>query len=132
MLKSISISLFLVLSLPILIFGQVDADFAFFLPTEDKVENAAIQKNIVKKDKNALDVTTGLTFHVYKNYISSQDGNHCNFVPSCSRYCAHAIKKYGLIKGTIFSLDRLSRCNGLTPSKYEIDFKNRKLIDEVK
>lgn len=35
----------------------------------------------------------------------------CRFHPTCSQYAIDAIKKYGAIKGTKKTIDRLKRCN---------------------
>jgi putative component of membrane protein insertase Oxa1/YidC/SpoIIIJ protein YidD len=48
----------------------------------------------------------------YKKNISSQDGEGCQFYPSCSVYMAVAIKKKGLFMGVLTGLDRITRCNG--------------------
>ena len=36
---------------------------------------------------------------------------NCQFYPSCSNYCAKAFTKHGVLKGSIISLDRITRCN---------------------
>lgn len=73
-------------------------------------------------------VFTGL-FLFYKFAISSQDNNRCTFHPSCSEYGILAVKKHGAIAGIFATLDRLQRCNGLSPEKYEIDIDKQLLID---
>ncbi|MGG3383094.1 membrane protein insertion efficiency factor YidD [Heyndrickxia faecalis] len=35
----------------------------------------------------------------------------CRFYPTCSQYAILAIKKYGAIKGTKKTINRLKRCN---------------------
>lgn len=57
------------------------------------------------------DLIVGLLFRFYKNHISSQDMGACVFHPSCSEYAMLAIKKQGLLVGTINFFDRLTRCN---------------------
>ncbi|MBI2676711.1 MAG: membrane protein insertion efficiency factor YidD [Candidatus Yanofskybacteria bacterium] len=37
----------------------------------------------------------------------------CRFYPTCSEYFAEAIGEQGLIKGSILSLKRISKCNPL-------------------
>ncbi len=86
---------------------------------------------IQKKDQNELQLTSSFLFTVYGNLISSQDGSRCGFYPTCSGYCRQAISKHGVLKGTIQGLDRLTRCNGLTPAKYTFDPERKKLIDHV-
>ena len=47
---------------------------------------------------------------LYQDYISSADGDRCPMHPTCSRYCAEAIKKHGTFLGWIMCSDRLIRC----------------------
>lgn len=34
----------------------------------------------------------------------------CRFVPTCSEYTKQAIEKYGLVRGTLMGIKRISRC----------------------
>lgn len=68
-------------------------------------------------------------FLFYKFAVSSQDYNRCTFHPSCSEYGILAVKKRGALFGMLATLDRLQRCNGLSPEKYEIDLEKQVLID---
>lgn len=40
----------------------------------------------------------------------------CRYYPSCSEYAVRAVHSYGLVRGLIKMLDRLSRCR---PDNYE-------------
>jgi putative component of membrane protein insertase Oxa1/YidC/SpoIIIJ protein YidD len=46
----------------------------------------------------------------YRKTSRSLIGHRCVFDPSCSRYSELALRKYGLAKGVIFTVRRLSRC----------------------
>lgn len=70
-------------------------------------------------------------FAFYKHFISSQDGVHCAFHPSCSVYALETIKLNGFL-GILDAIDRLTRCNGFSPEKYEIHEKSNLLYDPVK
>ena len=83
-----------------------------------------------KDNKNELQFTFSTLFLFYKNFFSSQDNSRCNFTPSCSEYALQSIKKFGLAKGGLNALDRLSRCNGLAPEEYEVDVNQNLLIDK--
>ncbi len=83
-----------------------------------------------KDNKNEIQVAFSGLFLFYKNFMSSQDLTVCTFTPSCSEYGILAIKHHGLIKGGLMTFDRLTRCNGLSPQKYEIDTKLRLLKDD--
>jgi len=37
--------------------------------------------------------------------------NTCRFQPTCSQYTAEAIAKYGVVKGFVLGLKRVSRCH---------------------
>jgi uncharacterized protein len=39
----------------------------------------------------------------------------CRYTPSCSRYAAEALKKYGPVKGGLLALWRLIRCHPFSP-----------------
>lgn len=57
---------------------------------------------------------------LYKKFISPLlPGNTCRFYPTCSDYAADALKKYGTMKGSYFSLKRLLRCHPFHPGGYD-------------
>jgi len=78
---------------------------------------------------NGLQVSYTALFAIYKEFFSSQDGRSCTFSPSCSVYAIETVKKRGLL-GFADAIDRLTRCNGLSPENYEIDQENHLLIDK--
>jgi putative component of membrane protein insertase Oxa1/YidC/SpoIIIJ protein YidD len=67
----------------------------------------------------------------YQAYISSQDMPVCNFVPSCSQFGAEAISRLGVVRGVLLTSDRLQRCNGVSTSRYQIDYNSGRLIDPI-
>lgn len=66
----------------------------------------------------------------YKSFFSSQDARSCIFEPSCSVYALETIKRRGLIIGFFDAIDRLTRCNGLSPEDYEAVKGKQLLIDQ--
>ncbi|MEI7628622.1 MAG: membrane protein insertion efficiency factor YidD [Bacteroidota bacterium] len=46
----------------------------------------------------------------YQWVISPALGPKCRFTPTCSQYAAEALKKYGLVKGFVLSVKRVSKC----------------------
>lgn len=70
-------------------------------------------------------------FFVYKEFLSSQDGDNCSFTPSCSEYAVRAVKQKGLLKGTVMFFDRYTRCNSLSKEYYKKDHIKKRLIDPV-
>ena len=83
-----------------------------------------------KNNQNEVQVLFSGLFLFYKTFFSSQDLTVCTFSPSCSEYGILAVKKFGMIKGGVMTMDRLTRCNGLSPQNYEIDKKTMLLKDE--
>jgi putative component of membrane protein insertase Oxa1/YidC/SpoIIIJ protein YidD len=73
----------------------------------------------MKGNSNEFQVLASGFFLFYKSFVSSQDGNHCVFHPSCSVYTIQSIKLNGLLIGIPDGIDRLSRCNRLSPENYE-------------
>ncbi len=73
------------------------------------------------KPKNEVQIMFSGLFLFYKHFVSSQDGGKCNFSPTCSEYSLLSIQKHGLIFGTLATLDRLIRCNPMSPELYETD-----------
>lgn len=67
-----------------------------------------------------------LLIRAYQFTLSGQQGDVCNFQPSCSRYGYAAIKKYGAFWGVLMASDRLQRCNpfvfNYAGKYYEIGF----------
>jgi len=115
--------------------GQNASDFDFALAltkTEKKQSVAATYRSDLSNNTNEVEVVFVSLFFFYKTILSSQDQNVCSFHPSCSEYGIKAIKTKGLIQGGIMTFDRLTRCNGLSPRNYEIDYERRKLSDPVK
>ena len=50
------------------------------------------------------------TVLMYKAFAPKKMRDRCRFEPTCSTYMVMAINKYGLIKGFIKGLKRISRC----------------------
>jgi uncharacterized protein len=94
----------------------------------------AKQENIeyAKKVGNEIDFVLSGLYLMYKSFISSQDISACSFYPSCSDYALEAIRKQGIIMGSINFFDRFCRCNGLNEEHYLKDYDKKLLIDPVK
>lgn len=118
-----------------LLMGQnpEDLSFARVLAAEKHKPSAYTTfKEHIEGNQNEVQMVFSGLFFLYKEILSSQDANRCAFHPSCSLYGIMAVKQEGLIKGGIMTMDRLTRCNGLSPEKYTIDTKKRALVDPVK
>ena len=55
----------------------------------------------------------------YKLLFSVQFAGSCRFVPSCSEYAAEAVRRFGVTRGSLLALRRLSRCHPLGSSGYD-------------
>ncbi len=85
----------------------------------------------VAENRNEVELVFSGLFLAYKSVFSSQDSNHCKFHPSCSEYGLLAVKRLGIVQGMLSTFDRLVRCNGLSPEKYEVDPQRQVLLDPV-
>jgi len=47
----------------------------------------------------------------YRNAISPLMPPHCRFHPTCSSYAEEAIQHYGIARGSLLTLRRLSKCH---------------------
>jgi len=92
-------------------------------------EHAPVKYSSASNNTNEIQYLFSGLFLFYKFAISSQDYNRCTFHPSCSEYGILAVKKHGALGGMLATLDRLQRCNGLSPEKYQIDLDKQLLID---
>ena len=104
-------------------FHTDEIQFSFHQPHEK------IEYSFAAKNTNEIQYLFSGLFLFYKFAFSSQDNNRCTFHPSCSEYGIQAVKKKGAFLGILATLDRLQRCNGLSPENYEIDIEKQLLID---
>lgn len=47
----------------------------------------------------------------YKRFVSPLLPPACRFHPTCSEYGYEAVQRYGLVKGSLMTIKRLSRCH---------------------
>lgn len=108
-------------------------------------QDIELVRNIYKPDIQKLDfreytkenhnevhwIASGL-FIIYKSFFSSQDANRCVFHPSCSVYAMQSLKQHGIIPGLADAMDRLSRCNRLSPENYSYYEDTKLFSDPVK
>ena len=111
------------------VYSQQKRDIAFVENICTTSENHK-QWHVAKNNKNGVQSVFSFLFLGYKSFISSQDNNHCGFEPSCSEYAITSLKKHGFVIGVIDACDRLLRCNGLSPEKYEYNEETEQLIDK--
>ncbi len=49
--------------------------------------------------------------YLYKGLLSPYMGHSCRYIPSCSSYFVKAVRKHGIIKGSILGVMRILRCS---------------------
>jgi len=55
----------------------------------------------------------------YQNFISPLSPATCRFQPTCSQYALEALKKHGLFKGSLLTMNRISKCHPWGGSGYD-------------
>ncbi|WP_081646929.1 membrane protein insertion efficiency factor YidD [Limisalsivibrio acetivorans] len=56
---------------------------------------------------------------LYQKAVSPILGNRCRFYPSCSEYAVEAIRKKGIMLGTVLAVWRILRCNPLSKGGHD-------------
>ena len=68
--------------------------------------------NIVKKLNNIIKAVMVGLIRLYQKYLSPlKVRTHCIYTPTCSQYAIEALKKHGIIKGTLLSIWRILSLN---------------------
>lgn len=83
-------------------------------------------------NSNPVGLAIGGSLFLYQNYFSQHFSASCLFEPSCSDFSKEAVREFGLVKGTMLSLDRISRCNRIAATdlrESEFDEHTQRFID---
>ena len=56
---------------------------------------------------------------MYKGFISPIFPPSCRFQPTCSQYALETLEKYGLFKGGVLTIKRISKCHPWGGSGYD-------------
>ncbi len=99
------------------------------LRIERPITSQSIYIDSAKVHNSEYELVAHSLFRLYKKYISSNDNGGCVFTPSCSEYALLAIKKQGITKGYLNTVDRLLRCNRHA-IEYSIDSTQNGLIHD--
>jgi uncharacterized protein len=105
-------------------------------PDPDLFRRPYIYKNETSfiRKFNPIGLLLGGTLYVYQNVFSKHLSADCLFTPSCSEFSKQAIKEYGLLKGTLLSIDRVNRCNRIAAQDLRLsstDAKTNRYPDPV-
>jgi len=98
--------------------AQTSADWEFIIRHHQTCRPPAIEihDHTLSATSEAGLLAIG-SIKLYQTVISSQDISACNFTPSCSGFALAAIRKGGLIRGSLISGDRLMRCHWFSKSQ---------------
>jgi putative membrane protein insertion efficiency factor len=55
----------------------------------------------------------------YQKAISPLKPPSCRFYPTCSQYGLEAIERFGVLKGGILTIKRISKCHPFHPGGYD-------------
>ena len=67
---------------------------------------------------NPVSLVFGSMMWTYQKIISPQFSSTCLYSPTCSGYSKNLISDFGIIRGLVYTADRLSRCNRLALMDY--------------
>lgn len=60
-----------------------------------------------------------LLIRLYQMTLSRLIGPSCRFEPSCSRYTATCIERFGAVRGSWMGIKRIARCHPFHPGGYD-------------
>jgi putative membrane protein insertion efficiency factor len=61
----------------------------------------------------------GGAIRAYQRFVSPMLPPSCKFSPSCSRYTLIAVRKHGVLKGTLMGAWRILRCNPFSKGGFD-------------
>jgi len=76
-------------------------------------------KLLIKNISTIFSLTFIIVIRAYQLLISPLIGSNCRYLPTCSEYTIESIKIYGLIKGIILGIKRISKCHPLGNYGYD-------------
>ena len=82
-------------------------------PMREPVDPLAQQlgaPTIVEEREVSTNLLAKGIFFIYQEGVGPTKGSRCAMTPSCSEYGRLAYKRYGILKGTLETFDRLHRC----------------------
>ena len=68
---------------------------------------------------NILIIILSFPIKVYRLIISPLTASSCRFQPTCSEYALEALRKHGVLRGSLLSIQRVARCNPFGGSGFD-------------
>ena len=68
---------------------------------------------------NILIIILSFPIKVYRLIISPLTASSCRFQPTCSEYALEALRKHGVLRGSLLSIRRVARCNPFGGSGFD-------------
>ena len=56
----------------------------------------------------------------YQKHISIYYRGSCKFYPGCSQYFMESVENFGVLKGSLYGLRRLLKCNPFSKGGYDL------------
>ena len=60
---------------------------------------------------SALRAAAVAPIRLYQRFLSPGIPRRCKYHPTCSEYAVQAVRRYGVLRGTVLAVWRLLRCN---------------------
>ncbi|HBF42294.1 MAG TPA: membrane protein insertion efficiency factor YidD [Desulfobacteraceae bacterium] len=87
--------------------------------TSGQLGKKSEKSSLIKSSVNKLRYIPIALIAIYQNLVSPFLPSSCRFYPTCSTYARCAIRKYGIIKGGLLALIRVSKCHPFHPGGYD-------------
>ena len=68
---------------------------------------------------NILIIILSFPIKFYRLVISPLTASSCRFQPTCSEYALEALRKHGVLRGSLLSIRRVARCNPFGGSGFD-------------
>ena len=83
-------------------------------PMSPELRSVHVASALSRKDQLSWPQALALSaIRSYKVLISPMFAGSCRYLPSCSDYAAEAIRRFGVIRGSMLAAARLARCHPL-------------------